>query len=251
MKTKAKIVWTAEDLHRHLEKDHNLSPFSTYLKEIVYGGTDGIVTTFAVVAGFAGAQNSTLGDVPLFTVLLFGTANLFADGASMALGNFLSIRADQDVYASEKAVEAKEIKYAKKEELAETVAILKIKGYTPKDAEKFAELLAKNPSYWAEFMMQDELEMENPERDNPFFSAIATFFSFIVFGTIPLLPYLLQISNQNFMSSILFTFMALLLLGFMRFKVTKIKLMRALSEVVLLGGIAAFVAYFVGTFFRT
>ncbi|MGB2731859.1 MAG: VIT1/CCC1 transporter family protein, partial [Microgenomates group bacterium] len=43
-------------LQKHLQDEHKLSAFSTYLKEIVYGGSDGIVTTFAVVAGFAGAQ---------------------------------------------------------------------------------------------------------------------------------------------------------------------------------------------------
>jgi VIT1/CCC1 family predicted Fe2+/Mn2+ transporter len=72
--------------------------FSTYLREIVYGGSDGIVTTFAVVAGFAGAQQNPMSSaVPVFAVVLFGLANLAADGLSMGLGSFLSLRAQQDV----------------------------------------------------------------------------------------------------------------------------------------------------------
>mgnify|MGYP001588355272 FL=1 len=90
----------------HLKEEHNISPFSTYLKEIVYGGNDGIVTTFAVVSGFSGAQ-SLIGNTitPAFTVLLFGLANLFADSVSMSLGNFISLRSQQDQYNSEKSKE--------------------------------------------------------------------------------------------------------------------------------------------------
>jgi len=238
-------------LHNKLEKLHNSSPFSTYLREIVYGGNDGIVTTFAVVAGFAGAQSSMTGALPIAAVLLFGLANLFADGASMALGNFLSIRSDQDVYASEKKIELEEIKLTPQHEIEETVEIFEKKGYTPQDAKTLARLLVKNPSYWAEFMLHDEHQMTNPENDNPFFSALATLISFLFFGFIPLFPYVLMpASLAHFGYSVLFTAIALLTLGFMRYKVTKISLTRSLLEVVFLGGTAAMIAYFVGTFFR-
>jgi VIT1/CCC1 family predicted Fe2+/Mn2+ transporter len=58
-----------------------------YVREIVYGSNDGIITTFAVVAGVAG------GSLPVPVVLICGAANLVADGLSMAVGNYLSIRA--------------------------------------------------------------------------------------------------------------------------------------------------------------
>jgi VIT1/CCC1 family predicted Fe2+/Mn2+ transporter len=74
------------------------SIFSSHLREIVYGGNDGIVTTFAVVAGFSGAQmDPTATPLPVMMVLLFGLANLFADGLSMGMGSYLSLRAQQDV----------------------------------------------------------------------------------------------------------------------------------------------------------
>ena len=82
-------------------EEHKVSIFQSYLKEIVYGGNDGIVTTFAIVAGFAGAQLSAASPMGYVTVLLFGFANLFADGLSMGLGNFLSIRSEKDSYLSE------------------------------------------------------------------------------------------------------------------------------------------------------
>ena len=62
-----------------------------YIRELIYGANDGIITTFAVVAGVAG------GGLPLRIVLIIGAANLLADGLSMAVGNYLSIRAHESV----------------------------------------------------------------------------------------------------------------------------------------------------------
>ena len=65
-----------------------------YLRDLVYGANDGIITTFAVVAGVAGA------DLPTTTILILGFANLVADGFSMGASNFLSIRSDEAARAA-------------------------------------------------------------------------------------------------------------------------------------------------------
>src|SRR5215213_9619245 len=62
-----------------------------YLRDLVYGANDGIITTFAVVSGVAGAS------LPARTVLILGAANLLADGVSMGASNFLAIRSDEAV----------------------------------------------------------------------------------------------------------------------------------------------------------
>jgi len=72
----------------------------TFLKQIVFGGNDGIVTTFAIVAGFAGARAEGAAEIGAIAVLVFGLANLFADGVSMGLGEFLSLRSKHDLYHS-------------------------------------------------------------------------------------------------------------------------------------------------------
>jgi VIT1/CCC1 family predicted Fe2+/Mn2+ transporter len=75
----------------HVEPTGPLEITRHYVREIVYGSNDGIITTFAVVAGVAG------GSLPVPVVLICGAANLFADGLSMAVGNYLSIRAHESV----------------------------------------------------------------------------------------------------------------------------------------------------------
>lgn len=241
-----------EDLAKHVREEHNFSPFSTYLKEIVYGGTDGIVSTFAVVAGFAGARGSELNPtLPIIVVLLFGFANLFADAMSMGLSNFLSLRSEQDLYRGEKAKEAYEVKNNPQQERAETVAILMGRGFPRKDAEQLTEIYSKNPKYWTDFMMRYELEMPNPEHENPYFTASATFLAFITFGFAPLSPYVFMGASENkFLFSAISSFLALVILGIIRRKVTKETTIRSVGEIVFVGSIAAGIAYLVGTFFR-
>lgn len=244
---------TPEEFQKHLEEEHRMSPISEYLKEIVYGGNDGIVTTFAVVAGFNGASlGAESAQVGVISVVLFGLANLLADGSAMGLGNFLSVRSEQHLYRKHQAKEKKEIKNEPSAEYAETILILQNKGISKSDAQAFADLYEKNPDFWLEFMMDHELEMSNPLNDNPSLKAIATFGSFVIFGGIPLLPYFFQKGDLSelFMSSCIATFGALALLGLLRWSVTREKWYRAIGETILLGGISALIAYWVGSWFR-
>lgn len=239
------------DLDAHLAHEHKRTAVSEYLKEIVYGGNDGIVTTFAVVAGFAGAaEDPSRSAIPVVTVLLFGLANLFSDGLSMSLGSFLSLRADQDIYRSERKKEEREIREEPGNEHRETIEILRRKGFSLSDARLLADTYRRNPSYWSEFMMRDELSMENPEGTNAVLTAVATFVAFVFFGAIPLLPYIFRITGSMFTYSVAATGGALLLLGILRATVSEEKPLRAMAETLTIGTIAAAAAYIVGTFFR-
>ncbi|MBP9690737.1 VIT1/CCC1 transporter family protein [Candidatus Woesebacteria bacterium] len=244
------MKYTREDLRRHIETEHKGSPFAVYLKEIVYGGNDGIVTTFAVVAGFAGAQSSNSMQIGYLAVLLFGLANLFADAASMGLGNFLATRSDQDLYRQEKQKEREEIEKNHLMEVAETKQLLMERGFDPVDAGKLVEIYSKNTNYWADFMMKYELGMEDVQDENPVFTALATFIAFITFGFIPLVPYVFFAGAANtFEYAIAFTAFALVLLGILRWRVTGVAMFQSIGEIVLIGGVSAGIAYFVGTLF--
>lgn len=240
------------NLQDHLAKEHKIGPVSTYLKEIVYGGSDGIITTFAVVSGFSGAQQSAnFIQIPLITVLLFGFANLFADGISMGLSNLLSSRAKKDIFEAAKKKELFEIQHHQQAEKQETKEILMTKGYTQKQAQEITNLYAQNHNYWLNFMMNQELKMSDPANSNPFYMAAITFSAFLLFGIIPLLPYIfLKNSPRVFSFSIFSTAIALLLLGILRSKTTTISTFRTIFETIFVGSLAAIVAFFVGTLFK-
>lgn len=243
-----------QELERHIKEEHKRSPFASYLKEIIYGGVDGIITTFAVVAGFSGAALSGETTVQLssMVVLLFGLANLFADGVSMGLGNFLSIRSDQSLYRNIRAKEEYETRENGDVEAEETVTILMGKGFTQSDARTITALYRKNPDYWIDFMMNNELEIPDPRGDHAGYGGLATFLAFISFGIIPLLPFLVfdsLSSHTLFEISSFGTILALVVLGLFKGEVIGGKPWRSITEIVLVGGTAALVAFLVGTLF--
>lgn len=235
-------------------KERLLATFSEYFKEVIYGGIDGIVTTFAVVAGFAGAALSAdqTTQLSFMVVLLFGLANLFADAASMGLGNFLSVRSEKDLYAVARRDERHALRTQRAEEQTDTIRILEQKGFSAADAKTLVGIYASNEEYWLDFMMQHEKELSDPRQENEIFTGLATFFSFMVFGSVPLLPFMVQSSGDPktaFLYSCLGTFAALVLLGLLKWRVIGARFVASLSEVVLVGGTAAVLAYVVGTFF--
>lgn len=242
---------STETLASHKASEHKIGRIQEFLKQIVYGGNDGIVTTFAVVAGFAGAQAEGVAQIGGIAVLLFGIANLLADATAMGLGEFLSSRSEQDVYRATRAKELIEIKVNPEFERAEMLEILEEKGLTERDREEMTEILARNPEFMADLMMQYELGMSDPSDDSPAMNGLATFTAFIIFGSVPLMPYfLMEASDLTFRLSVFATFAALVALGLLRWKVTTETMVRCVGETVLVGGICAVVAFAVGLAFR-
>jgi len=237
----------SKEFREHLATEHNLGPVSEFLREIVYGGHDGIVTTFAVVAGFAGAGAEGPEVVGGIAVLLFGLANLFADAASMALGAFLSARSESDIYRATREKEMDEIRDNPAAERAEIYEILRARDVAEDDIAAFAALYRRNPELMADFMMQNEIGMNDPTDGSPAKNALATFLSFLFFGAIPLIPYFLRDPDDTaFHLSIIATLTALVLLGLLRWKVTIESVWRCIAETVSVGTICAVIAYIVG-----
>lgn len=225
-----------------------------YFDELIYGGIDGIITTFAVVAGFTGAAMSSnlTTQISFAVVTLFGLANLFADAASMGLGNFLSVRSEKDLYKVMRRKEHEAIMQTPDSEVSKTIGIMQSRGFSPEDAATLAAIYRKNGDYWLDFIMQNGAGMSDPRRQNEALTGLATFLSFILFGSIPLIPFLLQESGNPdavFMYSTIGTFGALAVLGLLKWKIIGTKLWASLLEVVLVGSTAAALAYYVGTFF--
>lgn len=223
-----------------------LSHAQAFLKPIVFGGNDGIITTFAIVAGFAGARAEGAAELGVLAVLVFGLANLFADAVSMGLGEFLSGRSQRDLFHAERRRELRRIRELP-DEPARVALILKDRGLDASSASQAAEILVRSPELVADLTMTYQLNMADPRSANPAADGLITFFSFVVLGGVPLLPYfLLAPTETTFRLSVLATFAALALLGLLRWSATGERLARSVAETVLVGGICALVAYLVG-----
>jgi len=234
---------TEDKLHG---SDSLFSRFSEYLSEFVYGGIDGSVTTFAVVAGAAGAGLDSA------IVIILGFANLFADGFSMSVGAYLSTKSERDTYEKHKRIEYWEIEHMKGQEIEEVRDILRNQGFEGELLDKAVKVVTADKDRWVEMMMKHELEMI-PSSKNPLAAGGMTFFSFLSVGVIPLLVYCIDyvagLHHSNlFLYSSLLTFIAFCLIGFLKSYVNETSRLKGIMETILLGGIAALVAYLVGDF---
>ncbi|MCV6824456.1 MULTISPECIES: VIT1/CCC1 transporter family protein [Halocynthiibacter] len=235
------------DIAKHRREAHGISGLQENLRQIVYGGNDGIVTTFAVVAGFAGAGAEGAAQMGAIAVLLFGFANLFADATAMGLGEFLSSRAEHDVYRATRREELKRQHDEPSLERREMITMLRQKGLEDRDAVALADQLQKHPELMADLMMNYEFGMSDPDGENAGVNALYTFVSFLIFGVIPLLPYVLfDPSPTTFNLSIAATTFALVALGVLRWVAIRVALLRCIAETLMIGGICALVAYLVG-----
>ena len=216
----------------------------THLKQIVYGGNDGIVTTFAIVAGFAGAGAEGAAQIGGLAVLVFGLANLFADGLSMGLGEFLSGRAEEGQNAARRE---KARRRGNAQPLAPALTDLFLaRGLSESDAKSAAQTLAKYPETGTDLLEGTALPKAPPSQQAAS-KGLVTFIAFLIFGAIPLLPYmLLDAGPRSLTLSSLATGGALTALGLLRWRSSGEPLSRALGETVIVGTICAAAAFAVG-----
>ncbi len=224
-----------------------LSRAQEFLKPIVYGGNDGIVTTFAIVAGFAGAKAEGAVEIGVLAVLVFGMANLLADAVSMGLGEFLSGRSQRQVYEAQRARALDEL-HAMEADAPDGVAhILAKRGLPQGEAEQAARILRQSPDLVADLKLTYEMNLADPRGDSPAANGLITFLSFVVLGIVPLLPYFFRAATDlPCAMSVGATFAALTALGLVRWSATDEPLVRSVGEIVLVGGLCALVAYLVG-----
>jgi len=158
-------------------------PRSNYLRDWIYGGMDGAVTTFAIVAGVVGA------DLSAAVLLLLGFANLLADGFAMAAGNYSATKAERDDFERVLGVERKHIAMVPDGEREEIRQIFAAKGFSGENLERIVAVITADRTLWAKTMAVEEYGL-SPTLRSPVFAALNTFAAFIVCGLVPLVTYL-------------------------------------------------------------
>ncbi|MEM8851952.1 MAG: VIT1/CCC1 transporter family protein [Pseudomonadota bacterium] len=223
-----------------------------YLKQIVYGGNDGIVTTFAVVAGFQGAGGGdAAAPMAAGIVLLFGLANLLGDGVSMGLGDYISERSEREMDAAEWA-DVRRLVAQNPAAAVDLVADrLAEKGLQPSVARAVALRAAEAPEALSNLVATLDRGLASAPPRGIGTQALVTFLSFVTFGALPLLPYAIPGLGLfgPFGTALAGSVLALLALGALRASIGARGWARPVAEIVAVGGAAGAVAYGVGTFF--
>jgi DNA damage-binding protein 1 len=220
------------------------------LKPMIFGGLDGILTSFAIVAGAAGGNLST------GVVLILGFSNIFADALSMGIGEFLSSKAENEWILSERRREQWELENYPEGEIKEMIEIYTSRGMSEQDADMVVRTMAKYEEFFVDVMMAQELELQVPEEDHVTESmreGVVMFCSFAFFGTMPLLGYVLfpaliphMTQDELFISACLVTGIVLFLMGAVKSLFCVTPWWISGSETLLLGGACATVAFTIG-----
>ncbi len=221
---------------------------SSYLSDFVYGGIDGSVTTFAIVAGVTGASLSPT------IVLILGFANLFADGFSMAVGNYLSTKSRKEYADKIRKSEEHSVINIPEEETEEIREIFSEKGFSGRQLDDAVEIITSNQDVWIDTMMKDEFGIFE-DHTSPLKSALVTFVSFNLIGFIPLFAYVLSYFSESFRTntfalSIILTSIAFFIVGSVKGRIVGERWIISGLETVLIGGAAAIIAYVVGYLLR-
>jgi vacuolar iron transporter family protein len=170
--------------------EHEKHPHSgSWLREIVFGLNDGLVTTLVFVMA---ASLVTGTQVSLVLVIV---SEIAAGGISMALGGFLSAETDRDLLAYRIATERNEIATEPEEERAELRAIYHRKGMSGNLLEHVVSHLTADHERWLSALIHDELGVVNADLASPLRQGLQIGASFVLGGLIPALPALFGLAE--------------------------------------------------------
>ena len=173
-----------------MEQIHEQHPHEgDWLREIVFGLNDGLVTTLVFLMAVSGAASSNL------LLIMFG--EVMAGGVSMALGGYLSARTEQEVLERRIATERYEIQHEPEEERAELRAIYRRKGIRGPLLDRIVEHLTADEERWHQALVHDELGVVDEKKIKPWWQGLQVGISFVVGGLIPTIPVLLSLPQMR------------------------------------------------------
>jgi len=228
-----------QDIRRRLAAGNRPS----YLPAAILGGIDGCVTTIAVIASVGGAG------LPSVVALVLGLASLFADGFSMAVSNYQSVKSEHDARDRLRRREDRHIDLDPSGERDEVRAIFEAKGFEGETLERIVDTLTANRRRWVDIMIQEEygVALGGP---SALIAGAATFSVFVLIGAFPLLPLLVPFISDHsaFLASGAAAIVALFAIGYTKGVVLSMPRWWAGLETLLMGSAAALIAFAFGVF---
>ncbi len=217
---------------------------SAFITDIVIGMSDGLTVPFALAAGLSSAVSNNQ------IVITAGIAEIIAGSIAMGLGGYLAGRTEVEHYHSEYKREWEEVETVPEREKEEVREVFEEYGLSPESQHLIVEELAKDKKKWVDFMMRFELGLEEPNANRATTSALTIGVSYIIGGTIPLLPYFFtDTPSAGLKISAIITLLCLFVFGFFKSKATGQPLLSGALKVMFIGAAAAAAAFSVAKLF--
>ena len=221
----------------HVEKHFTAT---AAVRDVVIGMSDGLTVPFALAAGLTGAAIAT------HVVVTAGLAEIAAGSIAMGLGGYLAAKTDSEHYASELDREYRETVEMRDLEVEEVAKVFRDYGLTQAQMDPVVNAITSDQKRWVDFMMRFELGLEVPDPKRAARSAGTIAGSYIVGGLVPLAPYILMKEILPALwVSVCVTLLALFIFGAIKGHYTGVKPLRGGVQTVLVGGLAAAVAFFI------
>ena len=227
--------------HVHPTEFEEHMQYRNYMRDLILGANDGMVSVFALVVGVAAG-----GFIPK-EVLLTGIAGIVAGAISMAIGEYISTKSQEEVYDAEKEPERKHIKNNLEHEVQELREFYSDKGFEGELLETIVQKIASDPEVLLREMMMAEFGVLEEERRSPVTATIIVAIAFALGSLPPVLPFLFvsSVGTGVLIATILST-IGLFLIGGLKAWATRISIIRSGLENLTFGGLGALVTYFIG-----
>jgi vacuolar iron transporter family protein len=224
---------------------HQQSRLLSVIREIVFGAEDGMVSTVGSLTGIAAATSDP------FTVVLAGFVIVSVESISMGIGAYLSTKSAQEIDERKIKEERIELDNYPEEEKDELLEMYIADGWPNDVAVVMANTAAKDKELMLKEMVYRELHIDQDKPKSAVRAGVYMFFSYIIGGLIPVIPYMALPLFPAIVTSILITFSGLFILGALTTKFTKRSWWIAGAEMLGLASIAAIVGYGIGQMAET
>jgi VIT1/CCC1 family predicted Fe2+/Mn2+ transporter len=211
-----------------------------FLRPAVFGGSDGLVSNLALVMGVAGASSDNQ------AIVIAGIAGLLAGAFSMAVGEYISVRSQHELFDAQRQLQVKQLQVDEVGERAILEGIYCERGFSPQEAQAIVGTLFATPERALDSMMRDEVGLDPKAIGGPWAAAISSFLAFISGAIIPLLPFLLLTGTSALVGGVAISLGALFLLGLGVSRLTGRPPLRCGLRQMGLGGIAALITFLIG-----
>jgi VIT1/CCC1 family predicted Fe2+/Mn2+ transporter len=206
----------------------------------VFGISDGLLSNLSLVMGVAGSGTGQ------GNIILAGLAGLLAGAFSMAIGEYLSMSVQRELYEREISIERAELEEDPEEERQELELIYRAKGLSPEEAHNVSHRIIGNTDTALDTLAREELGLDPDELGSPITAAVSSFLTFAIGAFIPVFPFLVLVGQTAFFASLILGVVAIGIVGVLTSFLTGRSPVRGALRQVGLSVVAAAVTFGVG-----
>ena len=225
---------------KHIAEREPQHPTSgQFLRDIVFGANDGVVTAIGFLVGFASSVSNQ------GVVVIAGALTIIAGAASMALGNYLAVKSQREHYDAMEKIERWEMENKPEAEVAEIREIYTNYGFDKQSIEILTKKVTADKELWLKVMMRDELQLTKEE--SPGIAGVLIGLFYLMAGLPPLLPFIFfKPLTRALVMSLIVSVLVMGLIGFLRWFLNKGSLGSKVVETIVIGLLAAAIGFVAG-----